>query len=78
MTDIVNILRAMVADGTELTILRAEFGLELTAHKKPTAGAPTTATRLLRLSDDNDALCTALVEIYLQLRNVESKTPAIP
>lgn len=78
MMDIVNILRAMVADGTELTILRAEFGMELVAIKKPGGKAATAATRFLALSDDNDALCTALVEMYLQLRNGEAREPAIP
>lgn len=68
MTDVVNVLRALVANGTELVIKQADFSLSLTATKTRAGEAPLCVTRILGLTKDDDDLCEAIVEMYLQLR----------
>lgn len=69
MSDVVNILRALVADGTELTILNSELGVRIAAMRRTTAKSSTSAMRIVRVSEGNEALCRAMTEIYLELRN---------
>lgn len=69
-SDVVAILRALVADGTAVTICQSGFGLKLAATRTKPDATVVSASRAVTSSGDNDALCLSLVEIYLELRCV--------
>lgn len=67
-SDVVAILRALVADGTVVTICQSGFGLKLAATRTKPDATVVSTSRAVTSSGDNEALCVSLVEIYLEFR----------
>lgn len=75
MSEIVNVLQALVADGTEVTIIAAARDLRVVAFKRLSDERLIWAIRRVNVTEGDLALSVAFTEIYLQMRNGISDAP---
>lgn len=70
MPEVLNILRALVLGNSRLVISSEKNRIRLEASRQVNGSKPQNATRTVSIGADNEELCTALVEIYFELRSI--------